>query len=51
VRDTQPADGTFCYGLLKLVTKRVSLRGRLGKRSIKDGVYSPAQVVVRAPKR
>jgi len=37
--------------LLLRPAQGVSLRGRLGKRSIKDCVYSPAQVVVRAQKR
>ena len=41
----------ICPAIAKLITRTVSLRGRLGRRSIGDGSFTPPRRVVKAPKR
>jgi hypothetical protein len=44
-------EGTACPAMAIQITRRVSLKGPLGRRSIRDGAFSPPRVVVKVPKR
>lgn len=46
--DDQPY-GEICQGFAEQVIRKVRLKGRLGKRSIKDGFFTPPRKVVNRP--